>query len=84
MASGLPVLASVNPGNDLVSLINSRATGRVVSDGRILSLVDATNALVDLINADGVSRVSEDCIALSEALFQTEIAVQQIVAALKN
>jgi glycosyltransferase involved in cell wall biosynthesis len=84
IASGLPVLASLNPGNDLVSLINSRGIGRVVSDGRVLSLVDATNSLVDLINSDGVSRLSEDCVALSEALFQPEIAVQQIVAALEN
>ena len=84
IASGLPVLASVNPGNDLVGLINSRGIGRVVTDGRVLSLIDATNALVDLINADGVSCLSEDCIALSEALFRPERAVKQIVAALEN
>ena len=82
ISSGLPVLASVNPGNDLISLIESRGTGRVVSDGSVISLIDATNELVDLINADGVRCLSESCITLRDDLFRPETAAKKIVAAL--
>ena len=84
IASGLPVLASVNPGNDLIDLINRSRTGRVVCDADVISLVAAANELVHIIDSDGVSSTRKSCIALSEELFRPASAVSQIVAALKS
>lgn len=84
IASGLPVLASVNPGNDLIDLINRSGTGRVVCDADVISLVAAANELVHLIDSDGVSSTRKSCMALSEELFRPASAVRQIVAALKS
>jgi glycosyltransferase involved in cell wall biosynthesis len=84
IASGLPVLASVNPGNDLIDLITRSCTGRVICDADVISLVAAANELVHLIDSDGVSATRKSCLALSEELFRPASAVSQIVAALKS
>ncbi len=84
IASGLPVLASVNPGNDLVALINTSGTGRVVSDVDLIPFVDAAHELADLIDSDEINSMSRNCIALSDELFRPNLAVKQIVAALKD
>ena len=84
IASGLPVLASVNPGNDLIALVNRSGTGRIVCDADVISLVAAANELVHLIDSDGVSSTRKSCMALSEELFRPASAVRQIVAALKS
>ncbi|MBA3757163.1 MAG: glycosyltransferase family 4 protein, partial [Nitrosomonas sp.] len=46
MQSGLPVLASINPGNDLVGLIEKEQVGRVVTDSSAASLCASAQALV--------------------------------------
>lgn len=83
IASGLPVLASVNPGNDLISLINQSATGRVICDADVNSLKEAANELVHFIDSEGVNSTRKNCMSLSEELFRPESAVRQIVSALK-
>lgn len=75
IASGLPVLASVNPQNDLISLIESSNTGKVISNGSINSFLDKANALIDSLDEFDISL---NCKKLSKDLFQPSSAVNQI------
>ena len=80
MQSGLPVLASVNAGNDLVGLIEQERVGRASVDASADSLARAAGELVDSLDAD--PDYASRCKALSARLFSAETAVRQIVAAL--
>jgi len=80
MQSGLPVLASINPGNDLAELIQREGVGRVCTDHSAETLQRLAVELTDEI-ASGKS-VSAHCRALSVKLFSPEAAVKQIAAAL--
>lgn len=80
MQSGLPVLASVNAGNDLVGLIEQERVGRASVDASADSLARAAGDLVDSLSAD--PGYASRCKALSARLFSAETAVRQIVAAL--
>ena len=88
MQAGLPVLASVKPGNDLVDLIEREGVGRVCTDHSVDTLQRLVLALVDEIVASrgtqitACADVSKRCKALSARLFSPETAVRQIVAAL--
>jgi glycosyltransferase involved in cell wall biosynthesis len=81
MQSGLPVLAKINPGNDLVDLINKTQVGYAYIGSSVEELRDIAEALVDkLIVAD---RIDLRCKNLAKELFSTEVAVTQILAALE-
>ncbi len=80
MQSGLPVLASINPGNDLAELIQRAGVGRVCTDHSAETLQRLAVKLADEITSD--KNVSARCRALSAKLFSPEAAVQQIAAAL--
>lgn len=80
MQSGLPVLASINPGNDLAGLISQEGVGRVIVDATADSLAQAANELADSLATDGA--YAARCKALSARLFSAETAVRQIVGAL--
>jgi glycosyltransferase involved in cell wall biosynthesis len=81
MQSGLPVLAKINPGNDLVNLINEANVGSVYTGSSVTELRDIAEALVDkLILADGMDL---RCKNLAKELFSTEVAVKQILTALE-
>jgi glycosyltransferase involved in cell wall biosynthesis len=80
MQSGLPVLACINPGNDLADLIQKEGVGRVCTDQSVDSLQRLAVELADEI-ASG-KRVSILCRELSRKLFSPEVAVRQIVEAL--
>ncbi len=82
MQSGLPVLASTNPGNDLAELIHSEGVGRVCTDDSVDSLQRQAEELADEIAGNTI--ISGRCRALSAKLFSPEAAVRQIVAALTN
>lgn len=84
MQSGLPVLASINPGNDLAELIQSEGVGRVCTDHSVDTLQPLALELVDEVAAAGISNtsVSARCKALSAKLFSPEAAAKLIVAAL--
>ena len=88
MQAGLPVLASINPGNDLVGMIESERVGRVCTDHSVDTLKRLALELVDEIAVNlgmqitGNEDVSNRCKALSARLFSPETAVRQIVAAL--
>jgi len=81
MQSGLPVLASINPGNDLVGLIEKEQVGRVVTDSSAASLCASAQALVADIAVD--EGIKARCKNLAARLFSPETAVNQIVEALQ-
>ncbi|MEI7825626.1 MAG: glycosyltransferase family 4 protein [Chlorobiaceae bacterium] len=81
MQSGLPVLATINPGNDLETLINTERVGRVSCDGSVVTLQKLAEELIDAISVD--PEISSCCKALSTRLFNPEVAVKQIVTALQ-
>lgn len=81
MQSGLPVLAKINPGNDLVDLINKTQVGYAYIGSSVDELRDLAEVLVDKLMA--ADRIDLRCKNLAKELFSTEVAVKQILAALK-
>lgn len=82
MQAGLPVLASINPGNDLEELIQREGVGRVCTDQSVDTLLGLADALLQDIAGD--ANLGDRCKALSAKLFSPEAAVKQIVAALAH
>jgi glycosyltransferase involved in cell wall biosynthesis len=82
MQSGLPVLASINAGNDLAAIIRNEDVGRVSEAGSVDDLERLARDLVNHLDADDGVRAR--CRALYAKLFSPETAVRQIVAALKG
>jgi glycosyltransferase involved in cell wall biosynthesis len=80
MQAGLPVLASINAGNDLIQIIEDALVGRVCTDQSVESLERLVGRLVDDIKVDADMPVR--CKALSARLFAPEAVVKQITAAL--
>jgi len=81
MQSGLPVLAKINPGNDLVHLINETHVGFAYTGSSVGELRDIAEALVDKLMAG--DDMDLRCKNLAKELFSTEVAVKQILAALE-
>lgn len=79
MQGGLPVLACINPGNELVEIIEREGVGRVCTDHAATNLERLAKNLVDEIVSD--ANVATRCRALSARLFSPEAAVNQITAA---
>jgi len=79
--AGLPVLARINPGNDLEKLINKERVGRVCTGGDATVLEELTEKLL----ADQVESVELKSRAklLAQRLFSSTSAVQQIVNSLQ-
>lgn len=80
MQGGLPVLASINPGNDLAEIIEREGVGRVCTDHSVDTLGRLAKNLVGEIVAD--ADMPARCRALSAKLFSPEAVVRQITAAL--
>lgn len=80
MQSGLPVLASINPGNDLEGMIQREGIGRVCTDQSVETLQRLAVELADEI--DSGKSVSVLCRALLERLFSPEASVKQIISGL--
>ena len=81
MHSGLPVLACVNDGNDLVNLIQSEQVGSVSSRPDAAVLAAQAEALLEQLETD--AGMSQRCRRLADCLFSSEAAVRQIVASLQ-
>jgi glycosyltransferase involved in cell wall biosynthesis len=82
MQAGLPVLARINAGNDLVKIIQDNNIGGVsVGIGKNSLEIQALE-LLDLIDAD--ASIRDRCRALYLKLFSPEMAVKQIVCALED
>lgn len=82
MQAGLPVLASINAGNDLKEIIDRNGVGRVCTKHCSDSLRQLAERLVEEIAADAEMRAR--CRALAVRLFSPEAAVRQIVAGLSE
>jgi len=82
MQSGLPVLANVNAGNDLVQMIRDERVGHVCESNQVEELEQLSIALLDQIQTD--SGLTARCLSLFERKFTVEKAVRQIVAALSG
>jgi glycosyltransferase involved in cell wall biosynthesis len=86
MQAGLPVLASINPGNDLEEIILSEKVGRVCTDYSVDTLKRLAIDLLDEVagNTANNHALSARCKALSAKLFSPEVAVKQILSALAS
>ena len=88
MQAGLPVLASINPGNDLEGMILREGVGRVCTEQSMETLQRLALELVDEVatgsGSAGNAVVAKRCKALSAKLFSPESAVRQIVLALSR
>lgn len=82
MQSGLPVLASINPGNDLVKLVAEEKVGRACTDSSVDSLATHALALAEALDLD--TGYASRCKCLSYKMFSPTTAVNQIVKALNR
>ena len=82
MQAGLPVLARINAGNDLVELIHKNNVGRVsvVNDRNYLEA--QALELIDLLDVD--YNFKDNCRSLYLKLYNPQSAVKQIVYALND
>ena len=80
MRAGLPVLANINQGNDLVKLILDEGVGKVVVDNSLDSL--ETMALELLSKVQSNDEMNQRCRLLAWKLYSPKVAVKQILQAL--
>jgi glycosyltransferase involved in cell wall biosynthesis len=81
MQAGLPVLAAVNAGNDLIGLIDESQVGRACEATDLNKLFASAKELLAQIQSDNC--YCQRCQALCERLFTAEAAARQVVASLK-
>lgn len=82
MQAGLPVLATINPGNDLEVLINESRVGKVVTDNALASLKLKADEL--LAEFGGDPELPVRCRELAATRFSPAAAARQIVEALSD
>ena len=83
LQSGLPVLALVNPGNDLLTLIPERNIGEVCSGDNQDVLSQKALALAKQVRNEKIA-ITNRCQALANSLFESKHISHQILAALRN
>ncbi len=81
--SGLPVMAIINPGNDLQSIIEKNRVGRVTTDRSDKNLQLLADSLLKEILLHG-DELRSRCKNLAAELFSSEVAVKQIINALNS
>ena len=82
MQCGLPVLAIVNPGNDLLDLIETEGVGKACATSSVSALQKLAETLVSDLTVD--QYMESRCRSLAARLFSPETAVSQIVTALRT
>ena len=80
MQAGLPVLASINPGNDLAGLIAEYRVGRACTDNSATSLAAMAEELIASMDEDCGMGIR--CKALSTKMFAADVAVRKITSAI--
>ena len=80
MHAGLPVLASVNPGNDMITLIDDEQVGKASTDPNGEDLVPLALQLVDAKAGQGA--MAARCRDLAQRLFSADTCATQIEDAL--
>jgi glycosyltransferase involved in cell wall biosynthesis len=81
MRYGIPVVARVNPGNDLVDIINQHAVGKVTTDDSLDVLSGMCLDMVDVFAQD--DQVAARCKRLASRMFSPQRAVKQILSSLE-
>ena len=81
MQNSLPVLANINEGNDLATVIRNEAVGQVCESNEITQLVDLANKLLEQITTDIF--LQSRCRNLFEKKFSVKQTVKQVVSALE-
>jgi O26-antigen biosynthesis N-acetyl-L-fucosamine transferase len=79
---GLPVLGSVNPGNDLLDLLNKNQAGVCLVNGDEDNLIAAAQRLAD--NPDLRSEMGRNARRLLEQTFSVQLAANQIMEHLRD
>jgi glycosyltransferase involved in cell wall biosynthesis len=79
MQSGLPVLANINPGNDLAQIIRDERVGQVCETHQVGDLLRLTENLLDQVEND--LDLPERCLRLFERNFSVANTVKQIINA---
>jgi len=82
MQAGLPVLATINPGNDLVELIRRESVGCVITETSPEQISDLALELIDKTRDD--KEIAGRCKALAERLFSADAAAEQVVSGLQG
>lgn len=77
ISNGLPVLANLNPGNDLLEIINNEQIGWADCRSSVDDLAFHALKIIDEL-MDGID-YSSRCIACSKSFFSTDKAVNQIL-----
>lgn len=76
LASGLPVLISVNPGNDIISVVEKYEVGIVASDTKASSLIDAVNNILEI----NRYATSKKCLNFYKENFEPNMIASQIMS----
>ncbi|QWD23686.1 glycosyltransferase family 4 protein [Polynucleobacter paneuropaeus] len=84
MQAGLPVLAKVNPGNDLLGIVAGFQVGYVTDENSIVRLKMLAESLLDDLDRVGLMSFESNCQKLMNQLFLPDGAVKQILAGLDN
>jgi len=79
LEAGLPVIASINPGSDLRSIVEDAGAGIVLANGDDRALLQAATALLD--DGQRRQRMSAAALALCSERFSSDAAARQVVAA---
>ena len=82
MQSGIPVLANINPGNDLAEIIRGEGVGVVCENADILDLECKAKALINSVETDAY--FEKRCRAVYERMFSPSQAVRKIVQELES
>jgi glycosyltransferase involved in cell wall biosynthesis len=82
MQSGLPVLANINAGNDLVQVITEERVGQVCDNNRLEDLLELTEKLLCQIGID--NDLHDRCKSLFTRDFRVDKTVKQILKALET
>ena len=81
LQNGLPILANINRGNDLVQMIRREQVGVVCETNKIDDLVSQFNILLTLMESDDA--INSRCLSLFEQKFTSSKAALQILNSLK-
>ena len=81
LQAGLPIMAIINPGNDLQLIIEKYQVGRATADRSQKNLQLLAQSLLDEISLQD-SVISTRCKTLAAELFSSEAAIKQIVKTL--
>ncbi|NTU54584.1 MAG: glycosyltransferase family 4 protein [Chlorobiaceae bacterium] len=80
MQAGLPVLATINPGNDLVKLIETKRVGIACLEAEVSLLHQAAYSMLEMVRNE--QELSTRCKALWHEQFSVEAVARQITLAL--